>query len=94
MRNILLRVRSPLRRRLISLVVWLLGCYPKHRAHWVGRRPPHLLYLSLYVFILYTVAATVILIAVKDMNTAVFLFSAFVVPLYFVIRRARAARRS
>jgi hypothetical protein len=75
---------------LISVVLRFFALLPKRQPHWVGRRrPPRLLYLACYAFILYTIAATVILIATRDMTTAVLLFSVFVVPLFFVIIRPR-----
>ena len=90
MRETLRRIRSPFHRFFISVMLWVFTLFPKRQAHWVGRRRrPRLLYLSLYAYILYTIAATVILIAARNMTVAVLLFSAFVVPLYFVILKPR-----
>jgi hypothetical protein len=89
-RDRLRRVRSPFNRLLISVVVWLLAHLPQRKIHWVGnQRSPRLLFLSLYVFILYTVVTTVILIAARNQQVAIYLFSAFVVPLYLVFMLPR-----
>lgn len=56
--------------------------------HWVGSRGPKALYFNLYTYILFTVMATVILIATQDIQRGILLFGAFIIPLYGMIRVA------
>lgn len=55
--------------------------------HWF--RPPRLLFIACYAFILYTVMATIILIASQHLQAGVILFGLFVVPLYAVVLYSR-----
>lgn len=52
--------------------------------HWF--RAPRLVFLASYLFIIWVVMATIILIASQDMQVGVVLFGLFVVPLYATIR--------
>lgn len=93
------RIKKPFNRFLVSALLFTVYIVQRiinnvQPFHWVHRRPPRLVFLIPYVFILYTVTATTILIATRNMTIAIYLFSAFVVPLYFIVTKSRIRKQS
>ena len=94
MKKRLLKIKSPIKIFIITLLVnYLFIFHRKDRreikaGHFVNDRrkySPRLLFVSLYVWILYTITATVILIGLHNIKYSVFLFAVFVIPLFLII---------
>ncbi|MCX6057775.1 MAG: hypothetical protein NTW69_06460 [Chloroflexi bacterium] len=64
------------------------GFIRNRRHHWLGNRAPRLVFLASYLFIIWVVVATAILIAAQNIQLGIIMFGLFVVPLYAVTRYA------
>ena len=83
MKNKLSHLKTPRRRLIFSVVLSLLISLPIRIPNAL-QHPPRLVLLIPYVFILFVVSATVILIIPRDSDFGIMLFGAFVIPLYLM----------